>query len=95
MADYAAINKETDRLSSLYQQMHKEIRRMNRIIKDLDIFWDGEAQASFELTYSKGFAVVSTIMLNIYDVIELLKWILSEYQKTEHMVEQMIGGIRF
>lgn len=95
MADYSAINRATDQLSDLYRRMNKEIFLMNRIIKNLDIFWDGDAQAAFGLTYSKGFTNISVIMLNIYDAIELLKWVVNEYQKTENMIEQMIGGIRF
>ena len=94
MAQYGAINQKTQELKNLYLEMNREIRRMNHIVTDLDIFWDGDAQAEFLLAYNRGFTMISAIMLKISKTIELLLWALSEYQKTENIIEQMIGGIR-
>lgn len=92
-ANYVRIKQDTDKLAGLYSSLQREIRIMQSSLRGLDIFWDGDANAEFHMVLNEDFALIAVLCINIRNAISLLDEAVSEYQKTEFIVNQMIGGI--
>lgn len=74
--------------------VEEDVSRVCDITQELDIFWDGDANAQFITAINENLIFMETVIINVRTVISDLIKIIEEYQDTEKVVSQIVGGIR-
>ena len=92
-ADYVEMINDADAFCKLAGRLYMEISRLKYVLKDVDIFWEGMANAEFHITLDADFLTMETLCLKIKYAGELLKMAVYEYVKIENALRDMIGGI--
>lgn len=85
-----------DRARNLYELLSITIDYMgelNDVVKDLDIFWEGEANDEFITAIGEDIAKASVLLDRLRQIIRLIVTAFDEYQETEKVISQMIKEV--
>lgn len=93
-AEYVQMNHSVKKLAELYAGLKKEIEQLKKSAEHLELSWKGDANAVFMLRMEEDFFKLSILQESVSKAIQLLAAAIGEYQKTEGIIEQKIGGIR-
>lgn len=92
-ADYIGMINSAARFGKLSNELYMEISKLKYVLSDVDIFWDGMANAQFKLTLDNDFIMMETLCLKIRYSGILLKEAVEGYVQVEKVLYEMIGGI--
>ncbi len=93
-ANFVVMSRNAKQLAELVHQLKVCVLHLSDIARELDIFWDGDANKEFNKAVGDDLMVVQGVILKVEVSVQRLQTAISEYQKTENIVNQMIGGIR-
>lgn len=92
--DYVKLNENNIRLNELNENLLLCISHLEMVTDNLEIFWEGEADNNFHTAINTDYAAFKLLINDIEGSIKRLQEGLDSYQKTEVLVNQMIGGIK-
>lgn len=92
--DYRNLLSCSKELREKCLMVERNISKVCDITQELDIFWDGDANAQFVTVINENLIFMESVIINIRTVISDLIRIIEEYQDTEKVVSQIVGGIR-
>ncbi len=90
--DYIKVRVKIKRLSDLYAELAKEINRIAELSADLDIFWDGDANAAFVLAIEEDMVRTAVLLTGIRDVIRCARKAFDDYQASEKQVRMILDS---
>lgn len=93
-AEYVQMNLALKRLGELGFGLKKQIESLKQSVEHLELSWEGGANAAFMLRMEEDFFKLSILQENVNKAVLLLAAAVKEYQITEGIIEQKIGGIR-
>ncbi len=88
--DYVLLRDRIRYLSELSERLGDEVENIAGYTERLDIFWDGDANASYMLSVADDLAVCAAIMLRIRKVIRAADEAFSVYMANEDRVRTVI-----
>ena len=94
LADYVAMNKQLVKLVDISADVENKLNDLEETVMDLDIFWDGEANAAFMLNVKLDFFKMQVLLKSINKSAACLMLAIGKYQQTEAKVEEIIGGMQ-
>lgn len=92
-ADYVGMLNRANDLSHRARELSTEIDRLKYVINDIDIFWEGEANAEFHIAMNEDFVIMEALCLKIRYSSKLIKDGVNEYVLAENYISQLIGGL--
>ncbi len=92
--DYHKLRDEAGRLQDLYLRLYDEISALTDMMCNLDIFWDGDANAAFMSSCGADLAQMTVIVKRAGETIRKCDKAVSEYLKNEKEVKTMIGELK-
>lgn len=93
MTDYAAMARELNKFIEIARKIKKELSSMQKCAGNLDVFWDGEANAEFILKVNSGIYSANLLLEKIRRFGTFLSYALSRYQASEKEISELIGGL--
>ncbi len=90
--DYIKVRAKIKRLSDLYAELAKEINRIAESSADLDIFWDGDANAAFVLGIEEDMVRTAVLLTGIRDAIRCARTVFDDYQVNERQVRMILDS---
>ncbi len=93
-AEYAKLCMAGERLQELCRGLAKHLEDMKKSVDRLELAWDSEANAAFLLRTEEDFFKLYLLQESARETADFLLSAVEEYQKTEFIIEQKIGGIR-
>lgn len=93
MTDYASMARELNKLIDIARKIKTELSSMQKYAGNLDVFWDGEANAEFILNVNTGIHSANLLLEKIKRFGTFLSYALSRYQASEKEISDLIGGI--
>lgn len=93
MAEYRMIQERLVNFMGISDEIFKEIETMEIAAKDLDIFWDGEANAEYLLNVSADLLNAKLLIQKVKRCGNFLAYSLSRYQSSERQIYEMIEGL--
>lgn len=78
-------------MAAIYSKLTEEMGRLNDCSKDLDIFWDGEANTAFISALGRDIADAMIIIMKLRETCRLVTQALEIYLSNEKEVQRMIG----
>lgn len=90
IADYKAMSKELGRLSEIIGSVKEELSGMRECAGNLDLYWDGEANAQFILKVNEGVYNAEIILEKLRRAGYFLSYALSRYQSSEKEILRII-----
>jgi len=93
-AEYAKMCIAGERLQKLCRKLARHLEDMKKSVDRLELAWDGEANAAFLLRTEGDFFKLYLLQESAQAAADFLLSAVEEYQKTEFIIEQKIGGIR-
>ena len=92
--DYPALAEKIDRLQETFIKADEQICLCAAAAEELDIFWDGDANAAFISRIGDDLADAAAVLIRIRDVIGKAGKAFDHYMKNENDVKRMIGESR-
>ncbi len=93
-AEYALMRTAAVRLRELCFELARHLKSLKVSADRLEHAWEGEANEIFRLRMEEDFFYLKMLQKRAETAAELLLSAVREYQKTELLIEQKIGGIR-
>ncbi len=93
-AEYAKMCTTAERLRELCSGLKKHLESLEKSVGRLELTWDGDANAAFMLQMQEDFIKLHLLRESAEVMTGLLLSAIEEYQKTELVIEQKIGGIK-
>lgn len=93
MAEYSVMAKELERLDAIFTGIKDELDNMKNTASNLDIFWDGEANAKFMLNINSGILSAVLLLEKMKRFGTFLSYALTRYQKSEKEISELLGGL--
>lgn len=87
--DYVILNNGLIRLSQICSKLNEETGRIARIYADLDIFWDGDANAAYTVRIADDLVEMGIIMLRARQTIKAAAGMMEIYMKTERDIKRL------
>lgn len=94
LAEYTVMAKNLERLVDLSRSIKEELSKMQDTAGNLDIFWDGEANAEFLLNFNSGMLSACLLLEKIKRFGTFLSYAISRYQASEKEISELIGGLQ-
>ena len=91
--DYMALMNRAKELAKHIDMVEGNIKDLNDVTKDLNIFWDGEANNEFVVAIGEDVAKTVVLLGVIRQTIKLIIMAINEYQTTEKVIKQIIEEI--
>lgn len=91
--DYMALMNRAKELAKHIDTVEGNIKDLNDVTKDLNIFWDGEANNEFVVAIGEDVAKTVVLLGVIRQTIKLIIMAINEYQTTEKVIKQIIEEI--
>jgi len=88
------MNRKAFRLAGLCASLELRIEELRESAGRLELFWDGEANAAFILAMEEDFFKICVLQTYVKQAAGLLIMAVMDYQKTELIIQQKIGGIK-
>ncbi len=93
-ADYLKMSVLSEQLHEVSNGMQSCMDSLIKSVKRMELSWKGEANAAFLLQMQEDFFTMQVFINGLKSAADQLSEIIREYQKTEAIIEQKIGGIR-
>lgn len=93
LSEYEQMEKKRLEYSSLYKQLEEAINGFIRVATDINIPWEGDANKAYITRLKSDTQWLSSVLYRINEAGELLQIAVSEYQKSERDIEQIIGEV--
>jgi len=90
VADYYSMANELSRFKKLEKEIRKELNNMKEKTQELDIFWDGEANAEYLLRFNENMLTINICLERIVRSGTFLSYALLRYQNSEKKVRDLI-----
>ena len=87
--DYVILNNGLIRLSQICSKLNEETGRIARIYADLDIFWDGDANAAYTVRIADDLVEMGIIMLRARQTVKAVVGMMEIYMKTERDIKRL------
>ena len=87
--DYENLNNGLIRLTGICSKLNEETGRIARIYADLDIFWEGDANAAYSAEIADDIARMGIIMLRARQTIKAATGVMEIYMKTEKDIKRL------
>ena len=91
--DYVGMVNDANSFVKLARRLSTEISNLKDAFCELDIFWDGMANAQFKVTLESDFLTMEAMALKIRHAGAMLKEAVDEYVSVENILNEMIGGL--
>lgn len=92
--DYVLLQEKGKLAQHTCVKIKSNLKDIAEKIADLDIFWDGDSNATFITAINSDIAYAMTLLVKIQDNLKLLSSAIEEYQNTEIIVHNIIGGLK-
>ncbi|MBR4574118.1 MAG: hypothetical protein IKO16_04345 [Lachnospiraceae bacterium] len=92
--DYVSFRNSTGQIMDLFLKIGDEVDHIVDYTKELDIFWDGEANSAYIGRVGSDITAIAEIAVKIRDTIRLLGMILDIYMENEREVQKLLGECR-
>ncbi|MDO4965680.1 MAG: hypothetical protein Q4E51_03145 [Lachnospiraceae bacterium] len=89
--DYRLLSKELDRLSEIVIKINEELSIMQQNASNLNIYWDGEANAEFILNFNASIYDARLLLEKLKKCNSFLSYALSRYQSSEMKISEIIS----
>ncbi len=93
-AEYTKMCTAAEQLRELCNLLKKHLESLAKSVDCLELAWDGDANAAFMLRMQEDFIKLHLLRESAEVMTGLLLSAIEEYQKTELVIEQKIGGIK-
>lgn len=93
--NYKSLCSEVESVSQKCIAFEAELRKLGEQVENLDIFWDGTTNEEFMGRLSEDILYMEGLVLTIRDCIRLVYECISQYQETEGVIRQIIGGMKY
>ncbi len=93
-SEYVEMKQKQEQFASLYLRLGEQVELIVKTARALSLPWEGEANKLYLLRLQADLIRIEKIMGRIFMAAEMLKEAIGEYQKTEGVVAEVIGGIR-
>lgn len=93
LCEYKGMQQESVSLQERFERLRIQIDRLKEAATNLQIPWEGEANKHYVLRLQSDFSEAERILRRMESTIQLLAAATEDYQKTEHMIHQLIGGM--
>ena len=90
-ADYYAIGKKLDELSTVYKKISDETARIAGYCADLDIFWDGAANDAYMGRVGDDLINIGIIMLKLRETITAAQKAMDIYMENEREIQRIMS----
>ena len=91
--DYSNFVIRAKKLSELVGETINNIRELNDVVKELDIFWDGDSNDEFVIAVGEDIAKVMVVLDIVRALVRELIEAFDEYQETEKIIGLMIEEV--
>lgn len=92
--EYTGMQNCSSKLSEQYQKLYDTVSKLKDTVLNMQIPWEGEANKAYVIRLRMDFTEAEKILEHVASAVTVLSEATDAYQKTEHMVGQLIGGIR-
>lgn len=89
-ANYNEMSKSLNRMNEIAENIKNELNEMQAKAHNLDIFWDGEANAKYILNFNAGMFSANLLLEKIRRCGSFLSYALSRYQTSEREINELI-----
>lgn len=86
------MRSSVEKLYGLYERLRQEITDIGSITKDLDIFWDGDANSAYNVKVAGDLIEMGAVVMKIRDTIRCADRIFDLYMANEKEVAGMIAA---
>lgn len=93
MTNYYLMSKELERFNDLSKKVASELEKMKVKTQELDIFWDGEANAEFLLNFNESMLSINISLEKIKRGGTFLSYALYRYQISERRIQELIDSM--
>lgn len=91
--NYMLLKDQLRFLALRCMDIEQNMKDVAEATENMDIFWNGDANATFVMGINEDIASIEALILKIRGAVKLLNEALKEYQETEKVIEQIIGGL--
>lgn len=92
--NYVIFQKRLHEVAAHLNSLGKEINSLTEYVENLDIFWDGDANNAYKIRVYSDIDKMNACIENTYELMKMCDEAVANYQETEKVVMQMIGGFR-
>ncbi len=92
-SEYVEMKNKQEQFSALYLQLAEQIEVIVKTVRALSIPWEGEANRRYLMRLEADLIRIENIMGRLYFASDMLREMIAQYQKTEGVIAEMIGGI--
>ncbi len=85
--EYASLNAKIKELAAIYSGITAEVADLAGYVENLDIFWDGEANAAYINRISADLTEIGVMMLSVRNVVKTARLALDLYISNEKAVK--------
>lgn len=93
-ANYSEMAAKLNRMIEIAENIKEELTNMQKTAHNLDIFWDGEANAKYILNFNAGMYSANLLLEKIRRCGTFLSYALSRYQISEREINELLGQLR-
>lgn len=93
-ANYIEMSEKLNRINEIAVSIKRELDNMQKTAHNLDIFWDGEANAKYLLNFNAGMFSANLLLEKIRRCGSFLSYALSRYQISEREINELIGSLK-
>lgn len=93
-AEYSYMRDSCVRMEDRCHEIYNVLSNLVDTTKDLDIFWDGDANSSFITQINEDLIHSETILYSLRESIRVFGEAISEYQNVERTIGKIIEDIR-
>lgn len=91
--DYVSFKDKTAELTDLLIRLGNEMERIAEITQNMDIFWDGDANAAYVQKISEDLVKMGIIVMHIKETAGITRRALAVYMRSEAEVSRIIRDI--
>lgn len=92
--EYSMLSVRLRELGRLISELETNIRNIVDLTDKVDIFWDGDSNAIFVAGLNENIACIETMIMKLRNTIKLVDDAIEDYQETEKVIENIIGGLK-
>lgn len=93
LCEYKGMQEGSISLQERFECLCAQLGNLRETVTNLQIPWEGDANKYYVLRLQSDFSEAERILDRVESAVRLLTMATEDYQKTEHMVSQLIGGM--